>query len=73
MAAELNVVDVESFASAGDLVDHTAKGNFRNLGKRFGKQTPQVAAAIAAADATALAETFASGARLEASAMVVAS
>jgi isoleucyl-tRNA synthetase len=61
VAAELNVVDVESFASAGDLVDHTAKGNFRNLGKRFGKQTPQVAAAIAAADATALAETFASG------------
>ena len=60
MAAELNVVDVESFASAGDLVDHTAKGNFRNLGKRFGKQTPQVAAAIAAADATALAGSFAS-------------
>jgi isoleucyl-tRNA synthetase len=59
VAAELNVVDVESFASAGDLVDHTAKGNFRNLGKRFGKQTPQVAAAIAAADATALAGSFA--------------
>ena len=33
--------------------DHTAKGNFRNLGKRFGKQTPQVAAAIAAANAAA--------------------
>ncbi len=58
VAAELNVVDVESFASAGDLVDHSAKGNFRNLGKRFGKQTPQVAAAIAAADATALAESL---------------
>jgi isoleucyl-tRNA synthetase len=60
LAAELNVVSVESFASAGDLVDHTAKGNFRNLGKRFGKQTPQVAAAIAAADATALADRLAS-------------
>ena len=42
---------VESFASAGDLVDYSAKGNFRSLGKRFGKQTPLVANAIAAADA----------------------
>ncbi len=58
VAAELNVATVESFASAGDLVDHTAKGNFRNLGKRFGKRTPQVAAAIAAADATSLAESL---------------
>jgi hypothetical protein len=32
-------------------VDHTAKGNFRALGKRFAKDTPRVAAAIAAADA----------------------
>ncbi|MCW2801404.1 MAG: isoleucine-tRNA ligase, partial [Aeromicrobium sp.] len=46
----------ESLAeAAGDLVDHSAKGNFRQLGKRFGKETPQVAAAIAAADAAALA------------------
>ena len=53
---ELNVGSLESLAdAAGDLVDHTAKGNFRNLGKRFGKQTPQVAAAIAAANAAALA------------------
>ena len=51
VAAELNVERVESFSSAGDLVDHRAKGNFRKLGKRFGKQTPVVAAAIAAADA----------------------
>ncbi len=52
--AELNVGKIASFTSAGDLVDHTAKGNFRALGKRFGKQTPQVAAAIAAADASQL-------------------
>ncbi len=58
VAAELNVGVVESFASAGDLVDHVAKANFRNLGKRFGKQTPQVAAAIAAADAATLAESL---------------
>ncbi|MEA5118271.1 MAG: isoleucine--tRNA ligase [Propionicimonas sp.] len=58
--AELNVVELGSFASAGDLVDHVAKGNFRALGKRFGKQTPIVAAAIAAADAAALAAALAS-------------
>ncbi len=55
IAAELNVQRVESFASAGDLVDYSAKGNFRALGKRFGKETPKVAAAIAATDAAALA------------------
>ncbi len=57
--AELNVVDLGSFASAGDLVDHSAKGNFRSLGKRFGKQTPVVAQAIADADAAALAAALA--------------
>ena len=52
---ELNVGSLESLAdAAGDLVDHTAKGNFRNLGKRFGKQTPIVANAIAGLDAAAL-------------------
>ena len=55
VAEELNVRPLESLASAGDLVDHAAKGNFRALGKRFAKQTPAVAAAIAAADAAALA------------------
>ena len=47
---------LEPLSSAGaDLVDFGAKGNFRALGKRFGKRTPLVAAAIAAADAAALA------------------
>ncbi|KRC63457.1 isoleucine--tRNA ligase [Aeromicrobium sp. Root236] len=56
---ELNVGSLESLADAGgDLVDHSAKGNFRNLGKRFGKQTPQVAAAIADADAAGLAASL---------------
>lgn len=53
--AELNVLDVETFAEAGDIVDVFAKGNFRNLGKRFAKRTPLVANAIADADAAALA------------------
>ena len=60
VAEELNVGDAGVAGSAaGDLVDHAAKGNFRALGKRFGKQTPPVAAAIAAADATALAAALA--------------
>jgi isoleucyl-tRNA synthetase len=50
VAEELNVGEVEPLSSAGALVDHSAKGNFRALGKRFGKRTPVVAAAIAAAD-----------------------
>ena len=55
---ELNIVDVETFASAGDIVDISAKGNFRNLGKRFAKRTPLVANAIAAADAAVLSEAL---------------
>lgn len=55
IAAELNINSIESFSSAGDVVDYSAKGNFRALGKRFGKQTPLVAKAIAAADAAKLA------------------
>jgi isoleucyl-tRNA synthetase len=63
VADELNVQAVESLASAGDLVDHEAKGNFRALGKRFAQRTPKVAAAIAAADAAALAATLAAEGR----------
>nr|WP_269458191.1 isoleucine--tRNA ligase [Microlunatus soli] len=61
IAAELNVVAVEPFSEAGELVDHNAKGNFRALGKRFGKQTPVVAQAVAAADGGALAAAVADG------------
>ncbi len=45
VAEELNVLAFEDLA--GELVDRTAKGNFRALGKRFGKQTPRVAEVIA--------------------------
>ncbi|MFI6580687.1 isoleucine--tRNA ligase [Embleya sp. NPDC050493] len=55
IAEELNVVSVAALSEAGgDLVEYSAKGNFRALGKRFAKRTPIVAAAIAAADASAL-------------------
>jgi isoleucyl-tRNA synthetase len=59
VSEELNVGGLEPLSGAGaDLVDHSAKGHFRALGKRFAKDTPRVAAAIAAADAGALAETL---------------
>ncbi|HEX6445968.1 MAG TPA: isoleucine--tRNA ligase [Streptosporangiales bacterium] len=52
IASELNVQDVASLgehAAAGDLVEYTVKPNFRSLGRRFGKRTPAVAAAITSA------------------------
>jgi len=59
VAEELNVAEVASLGdAAGDLVDVTVKANFRSLGRRFGKDTPRVAAAVAAADAEALAATL---------------
>jgi len=64
VADELNLGTIEPISAAGaDLVDHSAKGNFRALGKRFAQETPKVAAAIAAADAGALASTLASDGR----------
>ena len=60
IAEELNVTAIQPLSAAGaDLVDHSAKGNFRALGKRFAQQTPRVAAAIAGADAAALAGALA--------------
>jgi isoleucyl-tRNA synthetase len=59
VAAELNVRTLEPLA--GDLVDVTAKANFRALGKRFGKRVQAVAAAVAAADAAALAADLRTG------------
>ena len=58
---ELNVVAASGLSDAGDLVDVTAKAQFRALGKRFGARTKEVAAAIAAADAAALAASLRAG------------
>ncbi|HEX4788573.1 MAG TPA: isoleucine--tRNA ligase [Actinospica sp.] len=53
---ELNVEGTQALsAAAGDLLQYSAKGNFRALGKRFAKRTPLVANAIATADAAQLA------------------
>ena len=46
--AELNIKQVMMAGSADDLVRVSAKGNFRALGKRFGKSTPAAAAAVEA-------------------------
>ncbi len=52
---ELNVSELGSLSDVEDsLVDTSAKGNFRALGRRFGKGTQPVARAIAAANAAAL-------------------
>jgi isoleucyl-tRNA synthetase len=48
LRSEMNVKEVLFAGSADDLVRITAKGNFRALGKRFGKATPSAAAAIEA-------------------------
>jgi isoleucyl-tRNA synthetase len=61
VAEELNVRALDSFSNTGELVDYSAKGNFRNLGKQFGTETPKVAQAIADADAAKLAAALAAG------------
>ncbi len=47
LSAELNIKQVEFVTSTDALVSLEAKGNFRSLGKKFGKETPLVAAAVA--------------------------
>jgi isoleucyl-tRNA synthetase len=47
LAAEVNVKAVQVVASDHDLVRLRGKANFRTLGKRYGKDTPQAAAAVA--------------------------
>jgi len=51
LAEELNVQSIDSLGDVGeDLVQVSAKANFRALGKHHGKLTPSVAAAISNAD-----------------------
>jgi isoleucyl-tRNA synthetase len=54
LAAELNVKRVEFASSADKLVTLEAKPNFRALGKKWGKDTPAAAAAVAALGAETL-------------------
>src|SRR6266478_2208805 len=54
LAAEVNVKAVQVVASDHDLVRLGAKANFRTLGKRYGKDTPRAAAAVAELSAAEL-------------------
>jgi isoleucyl-tRNA synthetase len=59
IADELNVKELAPLdGDGGELVRYLVKPNFRTLGRRFGNQTQQVAAAIASADAADLAVTL---------------
>ena len=59
VAEELNVQSLQSLLDGDSgLVDVTVKANFRALGARYGKQTPIIANAIAAADPNAIAEAL---------------
>jgi isoleucyl-tRNA synthetase len=49
--AELNVKELEFVTEEGELADYSVRPNFRSLGPRFGKDMPQVKAAIEALDA----------------------
>lgn len=63
LAAELNVKAVTFIQSADGLVSLEGKANFRALGKKFGKETPQVAAAVSSITVAEL-RTLASGGRV---------
>ncbi len=51
VASELNVKQVEFVTDASELVSYRVRPNFQALGPRFGKQMPQVKAAVEALDA----------------------
>ena len=59
--AELNVKELDFVTDEGELVSYTAKPNYRTLGPRFGKNMPQVAAAVEALDAAHIASVLADG------------
>jgi isoleucyl-tRNA synthetase len=59
--AELNVKEIEFVTDQSDLVSYTVKPNYRTLGPRFGKNMPQLAAAVAALDPEHVAATVEGG------------
>jgi isoleucyl-tRNA synthetase len=61
VTAELNVKELDFVSETGDLVSYEIKPNYRALGPRFGKNMPQVAAAVAALDPARVAATLAAG------------
>jgi isoleucyl-tRNA synthetase len=64
VASELNVKDLDFVHTEAELVSYRVKPNYRSLGPRFGKNMPQVAAAVEALDAGGVAEQLESGAEV---------
>ena len=58
---ELNVKALRFVSETSELGSYTLKPNYRTLGPRFGKAMPQVAAAVAALDASHVAEALRDG------------
>ncbi|MFZ9227917.1 MAG: isoleucine--tRNA ligase [Candidatus Nanopelagicales bacterium] len=50
LAEELNILQVQSLSQTQDLVNVSVKANFRTLGARFSKETPQIAKKITEID-----------------------
>ncbi len=65
LRTELNVKGVRYVSEADQLGRFEVKPNFRTLGPRFGRQMPQVAAAVAALDPQRLREGGRSGINVE--------
>jgi isoleucyl-tRNA synthetase len=64
VTAELNVKELDFVSDAGDLVTYEVKPNYRALGPRFGRNMPQVAAAVAALDPAHVAQTLSDGGQI---------
>jgi isoleucyl-tRNA synthetase len=64
VASELNVKELDFVHSEAELVSYRVKPNYRSLGPRFGKNMPQVAAAVEALDAGGVAEQLETGAEV---------
>jgi isoleucyl-tRNA synthetase len=64
VAAELNVKELDFVHSEAELISYSVKPNYRSLGPRFGKNMPQVAAAVEALDAGGVAQQLESGAEV---------
>ena len=56
VASELNVKELDFVTEEAELVCYRVQPNYRSLGPRFGKNMPQVAAAVEALDAGEVAE-----------------
>jgi isoleucyl-tRNA synthetase len=61
VTSELNIKELEFVSEESELVRYRLKPNYRALGPRFGKQMPQLAAAIEALDPTGVAQALADG------------